>query len=238
VSTDEFSLYDAAYVLGALSPADRREFEEHLKVCASCASSVSELAGLPGLMSRVSLDQLTEEAEPLPETLLPSLARTVRRERRKRRLVVGATAAAAACVLTVGAVAITRAESPVRPPVTSSAPSASSTANMVMTAVAPSPVTASARLVDMAWGTAIDLTCNYRTNGFYPAGGTPYAMVVIDRSGAVQQVATWNALPNREVTVTGASSRTRQDITAVEIRTLLGQTILRLSTSAGLETPG
>jgi hypothetical protein len=109
---------------------------------------------------------------------------------------------------------------------------------MVMTAVAPSPVTASARLVDMAWGTAIDLTCNYRTNGFYPAGGTPYAMVVIDRSGAVQQVATWNALPNREVTVTGASSRTRQDITAVEIRTLLGQTILRLSTSAGLETPG
>ncbi len=230
MSTDEFSLYDAAYVLGALSPADRREFEEHLKVCASCASSVSELAGLPGLMSRVSLDQLTEEAEPLPETLLPSLARTVRRERRKRRLVVGATAAAAACVLTVGAVAITRAESPVRPPVTSSAPSASSTANMVMTAVAPSPVTASARLVDMAWGTAIDLTCNYRTNGFYPAGGTPYAMVVIDRSGAVQQVATWNALPNREVTVTGASSWTRQDITAVEIRTLLGQTILRLST--------
>jgi anti-sigma factor RsiW len=64
VSTDEFSLYGAAYVLGALSPADRREFEDHLKVCATCASSVSELAGLPGLMSKVSLDQLTEEAEP------------------------------------------------------------------------------------------------------------------------------------------------------------------------------
>lgn len=230
MSTDEFSHYDAAYVLGALSPADRREFEDHLKVCVACAGSVSELAGLPSLMSKVSLDQLTQEAEPPPETLLPSLARAVRRERRKRRLVVGATAAAAACVLTVGAVAITRAESPVRPPVTSSAPSASSTANMVMTAVAPSPVTASARLVDMAWGTAIDLTCNYRTNGFYPTGGTPYAMVVIDRSGGVQQVATWNALPNRELTVTGASSRTRQDITAVEIRTLSGQTILRLST--------
>ena len=230
MSTDEFSVYDAAYVLGALSPADRREFEDHLKVCAAYAGSVSELAGLPGLMSKVSLDQLTEEAEPLPETLLPSLARAARRERRKRRLAVGAVAAAAACVLTVGAVAITRAESPVRPSVTSSAASASSTANMVMTAVVPSPVTASARLVDMAWGTAIDLTCNYRTNGFYPAGGTPYALVVIDRSGGVQQVATWNAVPNRELTVTGASSRTRQDIQAVEIRTLSGQTILRLST--------
>jgi hypothetical protein len=230
VSTDEFSHFDAAYVLGALSPADRREFEDHLRVCEACASSVSELSGLPGLMSRVSLDQLTEEAEPMPETLLPSLARAVRRERRERRLAVGAVAAAAACLITVGAVAITKAESPVRPPVTSSAPSASSTANRVMTAVAPSPVTASARLVDMAWGTAIDLTCNYRTNGLYPAGGTPYAMVVIDRSGGVQQVATWNALPNRELTVTGESSRTRRDIAAVEIRTLSGQTILRLST--------
>jgi hypothetical protein len=216
VNTDEFSTYDAAYVLGALSPADRRDFEDHLKDCAECATSVSDLAGLPGLMSKVSLDQLTQEAEPLPETLLPSLARAVRRERQKRRLVVGAVAAAAACVLTVGAVGITRAESPARPPVTSSAPSA--------------PGTASARLVDMAWGTAIDLTCNYRTNGSWPAGGTAYAMVVIDRSGAVQQVATWNALPNRELTVTGATSRTRQDITAVEIRTLSGQTILRLST--------
>ena len=230
MSTDEFSHYDAAYVLGALSPADRCAFEDHLKVCAACASSVSDLAGLPGLMSKVSLDQLTQEAEPLPETLLPSLARTVRRERQKRRLAVGAVAAAAACVLAVGAVGITKAESPARPPVTSSPSSASGTANMVMTAVVPSPVTASARLVDMAWGTAIDLTCNYRTTGSYPAGGTPYAMVVIDRRGAVQQVATWNALPNRELTVTGASSRPRRDIQAVEIRTLSGQTILRLST--------
>ena len=45
VSTDEFSLYDAAFVLGALSPADRSEFEDHLKVCAACARSGSELAG-------------------------------------------------------------------------------------------------------------------------------------------------------------------------------------------------
>jgi hypothetical protein len=55
-------------------------------------------------------------------------------------------------------------------------------------------------------------------------------MVVIDRHGAAEQVATWNALPNRELTVMGASSRARRDIGAVEIRTLDGQTILRLST--------
>ena len=234
MTTDKFVLYDAPYVLGALSPADRREFEDHLKVCDACAGAVAELAGLPGLMSRVSIDQLTAAAEPVPQMLLPSLARAVRRERRTRRLLVGAAGAAAACLIGVGAVAITRPDSPTREPATSSATSSASplsgTANLVMTVVVPSPVTATARLVDVAWGTRIDLTCTYRSAGPYPTSGTPYAMVVIDRSGAAQQVATWNALPNHELTVTGASSQPRRDITAVEIRTLTGQTILRLST--------
>ena len=234
MTTDEFVLYDAPYVLGALSPADRREFEDHLKVCDACTGAVAELAGLPGLMSRVSIDQLTAAAEPVPQMLLPSLARAVRRERRTRRLLVGAAGAAAACLIGVGAVAITSPDSPTREPATSSATSSASpvsgTANLVMTAVVPSPVTATARLVDVAWGTRIDLTCTYRSAEPYPTSGTPYAMVVIDRFGAAQQVATWNALPNRALTVTGASSRPRRDITAVEIRTLTGQTILRLST--------
>jgi hypothetical protein len=229
MTPDEFTLYDAAYVLGALSPADRREFEDHLKVCAACASSVGELAGLPGLMSRVSLDQLTEEPEPLPETLLPSLARAVRRERGRRRLFVGAATAAAACLITVGAVAVSQPDSPALPLATPSVSAPSGTANRPLTAVVPSPVTASARLVDMAWGTRIDLTCTYRSTGLYPAREIPYAMVVIDRNGAAEQVAGWKALPNRELTVMGASSKARRDIAAVEIRTQQGQTILRLS---------
>jgi hypothetical protein len=230
MSTDKFAMYDASYVLGALSPADRREFETHLKGCAACAGAVGELAGLPGLMSRVSLDQLTEEADPLPDTLLPSLARAVRRQHRRRRLVVATSAAAAACLIAAGSVAVNRADSPARPPATASTPTHSGTAKLPFNAVVPSPVTASAQLVDMAWGTRIDLTCAYRTKGSFPAGGLPYALVVIDRSGVPQQVAAWKALPGRQLTVTGASSLTRRDITAVEIRTLSGLPILRLST--------
>ena len=217
MSTDEFELYDAAYVLGALSPVERREFEDHLKGCAACASAVGELAGLPGLMSRVSVEDLTAEVEAPPDTLLPSLARAVRRERVWRRLAVGA-------------VAVNGPDSPARLPVTPSASTSSGTANLAMSAVVPSPVTASARLVDMAWGTRIDLTCSYSAKGSYPTGGSAYALVVIDRSGAEQQVATWSALPNRELTVLGASSLARRDIAAVEIRTLSGKAILRLST--------
>jgi hypothetical protein len=199
-------------------------------VCPGCAGAVSELAGLPGLMSKAAIEQVTEEPEPVPETLLPRLARAVRRERRQRRLVVGVAAAAAACLIIVGAVGITRPDSPARPPITASTTSGS--ASLALSAVVPSPVTASARLVDMAWGTRIDLTCSYSSRGGYPAPavGVPYALVVTDRHGVAQQVATWKALPDRALTVMGATSQARPDIASVEIRTLQGRTILRLST--------
>jgi hypothetical protein len=227
MSTDEFALYDAAYVLGALSPVERREFEDHLKGCTACASSVGELAGLPGLMSKVSLEELTAEVEPPPETLLPSLARAVRRERVRRRLAVGTAAAAAACLVAVGAVALSGSDSPARQPATSIA---SGSSNRAMSAVVPSPVSASVRLVDVVWGTRVDLTCSYSAQGSFPPGGRPYAMVVIDRGGAEQQVATWMALPGRQLTVLGASSLARKDIAAVEIRTMSGRALLRLTT--------
>ena len=51
---DKFAQWDAAYVLGALSPAERREFEEHLASCPPCQAAVSELAAVPGLLAQVS----------------------------------------------------------------------------------------------------------------------------------------------------------------------------------------
>jgi len=229
MNTDEFTLYDAAYVLGALSPAERRDFEDHLKSCSACSTSIGELAGLPGLMSKVSVEQLTADVEAPPETLLPSLARAVRRERGRRRLAMGA-AAAAVCLIAGGAVALTARDAPAPPSAASTSPSATGSPNRALSALLPSPVTASARLVDTAWGTRIDLTCSYSPTGSSPAGGFPYALVVIDRSGVAQQVAAWKSLPGRELTVMGASSLTRQEIAAVEVRTLSGLAILRLAT--------
>ena len=230
MSTDAFTLYDAAYVLDALSPAERSEFETHLKGCAACTRSTGELSGLPALMSMVSVEQLTAKAEAPPETLLPSLARVVRRERGRRYLAVGTVAAAAASLIAVGAVALTGPDSPSRAPVASSASAPSGTANLALSAVVPSRVTASVRLVDVPWGTRLDLTCTYHAKGLGPSDGRPYALVVIDRGGAAQQVANWMALPDRELTVLGASSLARRDIAVVEIRTLSGRAILRLST--------
>ena len=40
---DKFADWDAAYVLGALSPAERREFETHLASCAGIAGRCSNV---------------------------------------------------------------------------------------------------------------------------------------------------------------------------------------------------
>ncbi|GGJ95614.1 anti-sigma-L factor RslA [Pilimelia anulata] len=55
----EFEHSDASYVLGALSPAERDEYEHHLEGCPECREAVAEIAVLPGLLSR--LDPLTAE---------------------------------------------------------------------------------------------------------------------------------------------------------------------------------
>ena len=41
--------WDAAYVLGALSGAEKREFEAHLATCPRCSAAVAELSGIPAL---------------------------------------------------------------------------------------------------------------------------------------------------------------------------------------------
>ena len=49
----DFAEWDAAYVLGALSPSDRRAFEAHMGTCERCREAVGELAPTIGLLSRV-----------------------------------------------------------------------------------------------------------------------------------------------------------------------------------------
>ena len=51
---DPYRRWDAAYVLGALAPAERREFEDHLSTCDDCRSEIAGIAGLPGLLAQMS----------------------------------------------------------------------------------------------------------------------------------------------------------------------------------------
>ena len=66
----EYAMWDAAYVLDALSDTDRREFEMHMAGCNSCRQAVAELEAIAPMLSL--LDDERAAVPPCPD-LLPSL---------------------------------------------------------------------------------------------------------------------------------------------------------------------
>jgi hypothetical protein len=96
-----------------------------------------------------------------------------------------------------------------------------------MAATAPSPITASAALEGVAWGTKIDLSCTY-------AGGAPgygqrstYSLVVVADDGSTEQVATWTAVPGATITVPAATGLPITQIASIELVAPDGSTLLR-----------
>jgi carotenoid cleavage dioxygenase len=83
----ELAMWDAAYVLGALSDADRREFEAHMVGCISCRDSVTELTAVSPMLSLLDYDQVVaadaaEESTavpPCPDLLTSLLAKADQR---------------------------------------------------------------------------------------------------------------------------------------------------------------
>ncbi|MDT5229860.1 MAG: hypothetical protein QOI39_360 [Mycobacterium sp.] len=83
----ELAMWDAAYVLGALSDADRLEFEAHLVGCISCREAVTELTAVSPLLSRLDYDQViapdaSDESvavPPCPDLLTSLLAKADQR---------------------------------------------------------------------------------------------------------------------------------------------------------------
>ncbi|WP_432509208.1 anti-sigma factor family protein [Kineococcus auxinigenes] len=241
---DPFAVDAGPYVLGALAPAERDGFEEHLAGCASCRAAVEDLAGLPGLLSRVPADVVAALGEdepapppPAPDTLLPRLLRAARTRRRRRRLALAGGVAAACAATAGGAVALLPTAPPAALPPAS--PSASAepgeqvpggAAVQRMEALMPVPLQATARLTEEEWGTQVDLVCAYADD---EAGSAyPYALVVTDTDGNPQRIGTWQARPGHDARLSGATALTREQIAAVEVQTLQGTAVLRLDGAA------
>ena len=205
----------AAYVLGALPASERPAFEEHLTECLDCRQAVADLAGIPGLLARVSPDDLADSV-PVPDTLVPSLLREVRRSGRRRRIVV-ASLSAAAVVLAVAGTAFVVGQSDDDP---DAGPSMTA-----MTAVVDSPVTASAALVAHPWGTEIDMECRYSDDTEW---SRPYDLVAIDDEGESYNLATWIVGPGRTASVSGSVPVQPDHIDRLEIRLTSGPALLRL----------
>jgi hypothetical protein len=218
-----FAMDDAAYVLGSLSPGERKEFEAHLPGCDVCSLAVRNLAGLPGLLGRLDADVFEGPAiEPVPDTLLPRLSRSVRRQQHRRTwLIAGAAAAVAAAIGVGGAVALDHPD-----PTT---PVAVVPVGQTMTQVGNDPMTARVALTAVGWGTRLDLTCSYPSpRGSLAYEGGAYALVVHTKDGRSQRVATWNGLPGKTMHLTGATSALASDISSVAVVHVGGPPALEL----------
>lgn len=217
--TDPFAHSDAAYVLGALDAAERHEFEAHLTTCPDCQSRVAEARDTVGLLAALppsAVDEVAAAAEPVPDTLLPSLLRSARRERARRRwFTAGVGAIAAACLVALAIVLWPGGGS-----------SNSRPAPQAFTAVRPSPVSATAQLVSRDWGTEIDLRCTYPASDDYRFA---YRLVVVDRSDNSHPAGDWSLVPGRgDITFTGGTSVPKDQIASLQITTATGVPVLQL----------
>jgi anti-sigma factor RsiW len=209
----DYATWDAAYVLGSLSPADRREFEGHLCVCPLCSQSVSELSGIPALLSK--LDGGTVAAMDAggslegPPNLLPSLMTEVHRRRRRVRIATWTTGAAAAVLLAVGLFVGVWAHQP-----SASTPQASIPV-LQMDQVGTTALASTVSLSTQQWGTFIDLDCVCLAP--VTAHHDRLAMVVVGRDGAHTQLATWVADPGHTAKLAGSTSTPVDQIAAVQI---------------------
>lgn len=228
-SPDEFRDWDAAYVLGALGPNDRRAYERHLTNCPSCAGAVAELAGMPGLLRKlrpedaealltVPDDAHLREPQHQPD-LMQRLATTANKRRRRMRATAAALMLSAAAVLAFGGIFIGASMTPsahVAQLPTTSAPSGTA---VMMTPLRPGTMTATLTVSAKAWGTRFDWICDYvNANGSLSSAKT-YNMVMTDTSGIETVLATWSATHTPRATdLATSSSIATSKIRRIEIR--------------------
>lgn len=216
--THRYAMWDAAYVLGSLSSADRREFEDHMVGCPACREAVAELSGVPALLSQLDRDDVAAIAqsgdaasaapEPSPE-LLPSLLAKVAWRRRRTRAITWVASSAAAAVLAVGVLVGVQSHTP------SATPAPPVAASSEMAQVGTSLLTSTVQISSQHWGTFINLKCVCLAPP--NAHHDTLAMVVVGRDGSQTRLATWVAEPGHTATPAASISTPVDQIAAVQV---------------------
>ncbi|GAA3760350.1 anti-sigma-L factor RslA [Plantactinospora mayteni] len=213
----EYAHDDGAYVLGALSPAERAAYERHLAGCPTCREAVAELAVLPGLLGRLDPAGLAEispapsAGERLPELLDAARARR-RRERRRGRLRTGGLAMVAATLAAMLGFGIAV-------PVVGGW-NAGTDVEVRMVAMQPVrgnvPVTAEIGFDGTRWGTVITMRCQYAKTRDYTKAYT-FRLVAHGPNGETEQIGSWLAAPGDDATFTGVTRFTRSELIRLEL---------------------
>lgn len=250
-----FAQWDAGYVLGALSPSDRRDFEAHLDDCADCRRAIAELAPTVGLLSRIS----AEDAASVDAAGVDAAG--VDGARVDTAGVGGAgvgggdpgdgaTRAADApdVVDAVAVISLARERArrrrrlrivalvaaavlvvaAVAVPLSVSTFLPRPTASFALQSTSGVPLEAQVALTSVAWGTRIELDCRYPEDdeSDAPADGWTYALTVVDSAGEASDVSTWRSKPGANARLQAGTALDLSDIRSIEIRTASGKVLM------------
>lgn len=206
---EQFAHLDGAYVLGALSPEERYDFEQHLRDCPECQANVGEIAGLPGLLSKVPVEQARSTVtEQPPPTLLSNLLRQAGSERKRtRRTTIASWLATAAAIIALAIVSIPwSGEDAETFPTELAAVNAGTSTKM------------SANIEQVAWGTKIDIQCDDRKSAGTSDYQAVFELVVITNDGDEKVVGTWVGQPGKVTVIPSSVWMSVDDIKTLEIR--------------------
>jgi hypothetical protein len=200
---------DGAYVLGALSPAERAAYERHLATCSFCREAVADIAVLPGLLGRLDANDFAKLLDPTLFAEQPARNRTPdlvtqaqstrRRERKKLRVRVLSTSLAAAVVALVVGIGMVFWMSGDPPAPTTAGPT------VAMSPVAAEvPVSARLNLTGLGGGTKVDLVCAYQKTDPIMKPYTIWLMAY-GPDGETDAMGSWVASPGKEFSMSGVT---------------------------------
>nr|WP_296072235.1 zf-HC2 domain-containing protein [uncultured Actinoplanes sp.] len=224
---------DGAYVLGALSPAERAAYERHLATCSFCREAVADMSVLPDLLSRLDAKEFAKLLDPSltpgdqgrppvhPGASLRDLATASRRRDKGKTFRVRAWSTLAAVVfvalIVVGVVSWAH---------DSGAPAASSPPGpaMTMTAVeSTSPITAKVRLTGTTGGTRVDMVCSYSNAATRP---NTFRLIAYGPDEEKEQIGSWLATPGVDFPMEAVTHFARGSLSRLELVRYDGKVML------------
>ena len=211
------------YLLGGLDEADTDRLDEHLVDCDECRAELDRLAPVPEMLQHLPDARqmgggaplaVSPAARPSPqniESLLSRMRAEKTRESRGNRVRwLAAAAVALIAAAAIGYGVFTDGRAGQQPGTTEALPSVALISTRFQAATG-SGLTGSATITPKPWGVAVALDVGRMT------GKAPFLCVVRTRDGRTEQAAAWGDTPDGNARVSGASSVSSADVSAILI---------------------
>lgn len=214
-----------AYLVGALSRADRALADAHLRACADCRAEVGSMNVLPGLLGRVRETEISGRVDPSPGLLDRVLSVVAEQRQRNRRVRVAVSVAASLVLATTAGVLGHVVGRPTHPRVTSVA------GRQVFTATDPiTRVTAAVTETPTTWGVAVEVSVHGPAISSYGGG---CRLVAVEEDGDTDVAASWSAPASGHIDAPGATAFAAEQITAFRVVGSTGATLVVIPTARG-----